>query len=189
MKRSLILVVTALGLIVGAIFTPAVAANHWSGCQILMTVEGTKPISAATAWSGTLCRFEVPKNSTVMWFAYTGPTFTPNAWLWVSPQVGYAGGWSEGQDTFVSAGWATITLPNGIGTVDLDGEVFATAGHNDTYWYNQYNRSLGAVNYGLHWESVNDYHQWGPQLGVRQGPWKGKSGTSRGRKHTRFVSR
>ena len=170
MRRCLVLCLSIL-----ALFAPIPAfAAEWTGTQVMFTVEGTKPITEAFAWSGTACRFECPKNSTAIWFAYTGPNYQATPWLWVAPQVGYAGGWVQAEDTLVGAGWGTVTLPNGIGTVDLDGEVFTTAGHNDTYWYNQYNHSWGALNAGLHWESVNGFSQWGPQIGVKQGPWKGE---------------
>jgi len=171
--RTLLVVLVALTVLFvsGTVATAA----EWTGTQMMLGIEGTAEVSHSVTWSGDLCYFHVPMAKSNLYAVYTGPASQVTSWLWVSPQIGWAGGWKPNMDTFVTAGWATLTLPKAVGKVDLDAEVYNTGSSHDMYWYNQYNYTAGLVNAGVHWESTNAKHQWGPHVGFKAGPkspWK-----------------
>jgi len=142
----------------------AFAEQNWTGAQVQCVVKVTDKLTEDIGWSGTLCRFEVPSAGRQMYFAYTGVHFNPTKWLMLSPQFGGSADWIEGEDSFVAAGWIDIKPVKGI-VIGLDGEYFNTGGKEESYWFNQVNYNRGNLNVGVHWESRDNYGQFGPHIG------------------------
>ncbi|MFH1171226.1 MAG: hypothetical protein V1778_01645 [bacterium] len=171
MKHGIVQLVL-IALIVAAVPPVTAQSREWTGGEVMVTLEGTSPLTQSVGWSGDLCYFYIPKSATTMWFAYTGPTWQATPWLWVSPQVGYGGGWNPIDDSVIGAGWVDLTLPKGLGVVSLDGEAIVTGSVRDGYWYNQWNRAIGPFKVGAHYESTNERLKWGPHVSLSKGPWK-----------------
>jgi hypothetical protein len=122
--------------------------------------------------SGTL--FFIPSNDTSIYFIYTGPVFNLADWLWVAPQLGYAGNWTkDAEDAADFSMWMGANLPNGLGALFAESEAITDGGQTDFYGFYSYTWQAkdSPVNLGVQAEFVNKDGIAGPHIGISKGAW------------------
>lgn len=169
-----------VSLILFSLLAAAPASAKWNGAQLLtigavdnltLTEDGRYAVRGSVHW------FWHPQSETMLWFGYAGPRFNVSDWLWVSPQIGVAGGWNpEGGDAFLASVWAGLT-PHPDVFILLESDVYVYGDTVDYYGYYflDYNFKLpsGSIAIGPTFEHVNKDLILGPHVTFysKIGPW------------------
>lgn len=171
MKRFLIVFVTVFAL------SSSAFAQERQPTQVMTTVSGNVSVSEAVSVGTSASYFWIPADESRMIFAYAGPSFQISDNFWVSPQVGYAGGWIEGEDSFIpalnmGADVGSFTLFVGLNDIisSEGSDYFGAYGANYIIDLN----GSASLNMGVVSEQINDDITLGPRIGLTRDSWHGE---------------
>lgn len=149
----------------------AVGIDHWQHCQFQINWTGGTPIDSTTTFNADLTYFTVPNDDVKpLYFAYVGPQWNRGS-LWLSPKVGYTGGWFADRDGFIGAIWAGADGTSFAASVDEE-VLYSSGGVHDLYGYHAVDVKQGRFRAGLQFEHVDLDYKIGPHYGVATDHWK-----------------
>jgi len=145
----------------------------WKGSQVMFSVGGAvEMIENKLFVRGSGIYFWVPENGLNMFFVYFGPKWQIADWIWIAPQVGFAGNWTlNSKDAADFSLWTGLSFFQSRLTVFLEGDAIVNHDQQDYYGYYSIDYNpLSWLNAGIQGEQINKGVMFGPHLGYTNGP-------------------
>jgi len=173
---------TVVALLLMVIIVAAAQAEEfkWQGIQVVTSIGGEVSIAEdKLLFRSSVSCLRIPNKDTEMSFIYSGPKWIIKKWskkdsLWLAPQVGVAGNWTEdGSDAVILSLWGRIVLFEGQFSLFVEEETYVNLGQTDYYAYYSadYHGLVGCLNIGAHLQQLNRAVNFGPHIGVTHGAW------------------
>lgn len=172
--------VVAVFLLVGVIISVVGAEEfEWQGTQVLTLIGGEFPIiQQKLSFRSSISYFWVPSDGTQSFFSYLGPKWNVKRWtakdsLWLAPQLGVAGNWTEdGSDAVILSLWSGTSFFKGQVALFLEGEGWLNSNQQDYYGFYSFEYTpTNYLNVGVHAEQLNKLISFGPHVGISHGGW------------------
>lgn len=152
---------------------------EWQGAQALTLIGGEFPIiEQQLSFRSSVSYFWIPSNDTQLFFSYLGPKWTVKKWtakdsLWLAPQLGVTGNWTEdGSDAVILSLWSGASFFEGQVALFLEGEGYLNSNQQDYYGFYSFEYSpTNYLNVGIHTEQLNELFSFGPHIGISHGGW------------------
>lgn len=149
---------------------------RWNDIQTATMIGGGVPLNKAGTvdLEGYFMTFWIPGNGTTMTFLYLGPGFKVNDWLFVSPEIGLAGNWVDGNKAAIMlSNQAMVNFLDGQIDGFFEADVLLYPGQIDYYGFYKLNwNPTDFLNVGAHVEQINLEFGFGPHVGIKKGPWR-----------------
>ncbi len=149
---------------------------EYAGTQVMTVLGNTLDMSEAVSLNLSAVDFWIPSDGTRIVFAYLGPSWNVTEYFWLSPQIGYAGGWTvDGADAFILA----LSGGASLGPVDFYTGANWIGNSAGGDYFGVYRARYGLPSHahlGLQAEQVNRVTMFGPHVSLTKDKWTGEFG-------------